>query len=121
MSEVGYASTDYVTFSADELNSILKKLWFEVRRKPKNDDDEPEHYSKATLQNIRHAINRILQENGHEIDITSDLDFKELNKAYIAACKELKQIGKAVVKSYEEILHTGNNKYKHIITNTIKA
>ena len=73
------------------------------------DNDDQGLYSKATLENIRHALNRVFQDNGRPIDIITDHDFIESNKAYKDVCKELKAKGKAVVKSYPEIVHAGKN------------
>ena len=106
--EKGYSNVDYVHYPKQNFNDILKNFWFEVRQKKRNKDtNAPEMYSKATLQNIRHAINRNLQDNGKNYDITTDPEFTESEKAYKSACKELKKFGKAVTKSYPEINHKG--------------
>ena len=129
LEECNYENTDYLHYSVEELNKILCKFWFAIRKQKKpsktdkvsniNCDTEAEDslaseenddellYSKATLENIRHALNRNLQESGRHIDIITDHDFIECNKAYKDACKELKAKGKAVVKSYPEIVHAG--------------
>ena len=72
-----------------------------------DNNDDNRLYSKATLEKIRHALNRVFQENGRLIDIINDQEFVESNRRYKDACKELKAKGKAVVKSYPEIIHTG--------------
>ena len=64
-------------------------------------------YSKNTLQNIRHALNRNLHDAGINVDITKDPTFVDSQKVYKDDCKELKAYRKAVVKSYPEIKHTG--------------
>ena len=110
LSDKGYTDLDYVNYSKEKLNSILKNFWFEARQKKKKNDDpvaKPELYSKATLQNIRHAINRNIHDAGKYYDITTDEAFGESENAYKAACKELKEKGRAVVNSYPEIVHAG--------------
>ena len=120
LEECGYENTDYLTYPVEDLNKVLSKFWFSVRKqKPtpkkgdagtsieKEDTDDDLLYSKATLENIRHALNRNLQEAGRNIDIITDHEFIESNKSYKDACKELKAKGKAVVNSYPEINHAG--------------
>ena len=113
LEECEYENTDYLHYPFDELNKVLCKFWFAIRKqkKPKNltnsDNDDDGLYSKATLENIRHALNHNLQESSRAIDIITDHEFIESNKCYKDACKELKAKGKAVVKSYPEIIHSG--------------
>ena len=114
--ECGYETDDYLHYAVEDLNQILKKFWFEVRQKPKNPDEQAKRYSKATLQNIRHALNRNLQNAGRKFDITCDPEVTESNKSYVAACKELKKLGLVVVHSYPEILHSGKL-FFHNLTN----
>ena len=126
LEECGYENTDYIHYPTQELNSILCKFWFSIHKQPKkdskkrsiecftenidpNDNDNEGLYSKTTLENIRHALNRVFQDNRRPIDIITEHDFIESNKAYKDACKELKAKGKAVVKSYPEIVHAGKN------------
>ena len=110
----------------DELNRILSKFWFAIckqksktsnadsatetvdKTNEKQNDDDDYLYLKATLENIRHALNRNLQNAGCTIDIITDHEFIESNKSYKEACKELKAKGKAVVKSNQEIVHSGD-------------
>ena len=65
-------------------------------------------YSKSSLENICHTLNKNLHEAGYYIDITRDPRFINSQKAYKEACLELKSVGKAVVKNYPEIKHKGN-------------
>ena len=76
----------------------MANFWFAVckqKRNPKKDEAQSDLenretdnnnddglYSKATLENIHHAINRNLQDAGRHIDITSDHTFTESNNAY---------------------------------------
>ena len=121
LQECGYENTDFIHYPTDELNKVLSKFWFAVRKQKKktdseategdqnDDNDDANLHSKATLENIRHALNRVLQDAGRNIDIINDHEFIESNKSYKDACKELKAKGKAVVKSYPEIIHSGKN------------
>ena len=91
----GFQNLEYVHYSKEELNDVLKKFWFEVRRKKKDPNQPAEEYSKATLQNIRHAINRNLHEAGYFYDITTDPAFGESKQSYKAACSDLKKKGQS--------------------------
>ena len=120
LEECGYQNTDYLHYPAEEINKILVKFWFAIRKKKKSSDSQDSNpadcstdndkdmYSKATLENIKHALNRNLQNADHQIDLMNDNAFIKAQKAYHDACRELKAKGKAVVKSYPEIVHSGN-------------
>ena len=127
LEECNYENTDYLHYPVGELNKVLCKFWFAIRKQKKTktkdigtsdseltedlptseQNDDELLYSKATIENIRHALNRNLQEAGRAIDIITDHQFIECNNCYKDACKELKAKGKAVVKSYPEIIHSG--------------
>ena len=122
LEEIGVENNNCIHYPADELNAILCKFWFAIRKQKKDkpsknsdidfDNNETENddnylYSKATLENIRHALNCVIQEAGRPLDILSDQESIESNRCYRDACKELKAKGKAVVKSYPEIIHSG--------------
>ena len=122
-------NTEYWTYPDDELDDILASFWFEVRtnRSSKDEIDEndkakkakvetndqyPEYYSIASMRNLRNGLSRELQNHGRMINLTTDPKFVQLQKAFKDACKELKQKGKGLVKSYPEILHSGMLKTK---------
>ena len=78
-------NTDWKHYPDYDLDAVLCKFWFAARNK------SGEHYTMATLENIKHSLNRILKSQN----------------AYKEACRELKKIGKAVVKHYPEIAQKG--------------
>ena len=49
-----------------------------------------------------------MQKIGNTFDVTKDSMFKNSQKAFAMACKELKEEGKGFVKNHEEIEDKGN-------------
>ena len=64
----------------------------------------------AILANIRHTLNRKLKRHRCEFDITRDPRFIKSQEAFKDACRELKSVGKAVVKHFPEINPEGKKK-----------
>ena len=64
-------------------------------------------YSLASLSNARNTLTRELHEHGRLIDLTSDPRYIGSRKVFDDASKELKTVGKAAVKSFPEIKHSG--------------
>ena len=118
MEELSTESSEYWYYSEDELNLVLFKFWFDVctQRPPlskeekyqalqNNADPNPEHYSIASLRNLRNGLSRCLSGHGKNINLTMVKIFRRSQKAFKDAHKELKQIGKGNVNSYPEIEH----------------
>ena len=102
------------------LPRTLAKFWFAVwTQRSKLTDAErkevetnggdlyPEMYTIASLRNLRNGLTRCPEERGRGIDLTTDPRYKISQKSFMAACKELKRIGKGETKNYPEIDHTG--------------
>ena len=62
----GIVNHDYWVYPDEELDKILVKFWFSLR-KPSG-----QKYSMSTLQKIKNALNRQLQHKGHFLDISKD-------------------------------------------------
>ena len=74
-------------------------------------------YSANTMKNFWYALNRILKSKGHLYDIISpsSLSFRRNQKAFTASQKELKQCGKAQIKSKQEITKDGKPLHSFIV------
>ena len=111
-------STEYWLYTEPELDSYLAKFYLGAREFPNDDDpsfqEDPEQksrkYSGNSLKNFCYALNRILKSKGHLYDIISKdgTSFKKCNQAYKVAMQELKDEGRAEVKSHPEIKEDGN-------------
>ena len=99
---------EWLTFSDEKLDDLLVKFWFSIRT------NKGDYLSVASLQNIRHTLNRLLNKSGRSVDIIKDTAFKKSIQSYKDATKELKKLGKAIVKHYPEIHPTGNLMYTAI-------
>ncbi len=93
----GIVNHDYWVYPDEELDKILVKFWFSLR-KPSG-----QKYSMSTLQNIKNALNRQLQCKGHFLDISKDLCYVNSQWAFKDACKELKSEGFGHITSFPEI------------------
>ena len=126
LEEINAHSTEYWYYPDEELDQVLSRFWFAVhtQRDPLNESEKkeamknnsdihPEQYTIASLHNLRNGLSRCLSEHGKNIDLTTDPKFRESQRAFKDACKELKQIGKENVTSYPEITHAGKI-YTHI-------
>jgi hypothetical protein len=88
---------DFEHFSANELNSVLKSFYFDVRTV------DGDHYKASSLENLRHSLNRYMKSPPHnrtDIDVIKGAEFTEANEAYKAARKEVKAVGKGVIDHY---------------------
>ncbi len=92
---------NWIDFPTEKLDNLLVKFWFTVHTK------KGEFLSLATLQNVKHALNRALKRAEKKLDITKDTAFIKSQEAYKDAARELKSKGKAVVNHYLEIKPTG--------------
>ena len=59
------------------------------------------------MRNLRNGLSRQLHEKGRMIDLTRDPKFVKSQDAFKGACRELKNHGKGIVRSYPEISHAG--------------
>ena len=77
LEELSTESSEYWYYSENELNLVLFKFWFDVctQRPPlskeekyqalqNNADPNPEHYSIASLRNLRNGLSRCLSGHG---------------------------------------------------------
>ena len=110
--------TNYWFYTEPELDNYLSKFYLGARKfatdtDPTFDEDPDQKsrkYSANSLKDFRYALNRILKQKGHLYDIISEngTSFKKSNDAYKIAMKELKEEGKAEVKSHPEIAEGKN-------------
>ena len=70
-----------------------------------NSNLHPEGYTIAALLNLKNGLSRCLSFHGKSIDLTTDENFRESQRAFKDACKKLKQLGKGIVHIYLEISH----------------
>ena len=112
----GASDLDYWLYEEPELDRYLAKFWLGCRKvntdeasDNEQDTDKKESlYSANTLKNFRYSLNRILRSKGHLYDITvKGTSFMKSDEAFKVAQKELKQEGKAEVKSHPEITEDG--------------
>ena len=68
-----------------------------------------------SLKSFKYGLKRHLQKIGHAYDITKDTAFKESQKAFAIACKELKAEGRGIVKNHKEIRDEGKYIIYYII------
>ena len=119
MQQAGKDNLDYWTYEEDELDMMLEKFWFGARKDPdseyETDDEDPQKqslmYSANTMKNFGYSLNRILKSKGHLYDIISpsSLSFRRSQIAFKASEKELKELGKAEIKSKQEISEEGKH------------
>ena len=88
---------DIKSISKSELNELLKRFYFEVR---KPDGGE---YRKNSLNCIRFGINRKIKTVHKEWDIIHDVEFNSSCTAFTAEVTELKRKGLAKVEHYPPI------------------
>ena len=103
--ESGAPSVEYHLFEEAELDNWLSKFWFGAFT------STDELYTVNSLKSFKYGLKRHLQNIGHAFDITKDAMFKNSQKAFAMACKELKEEGKGFVKNHEEIEDEGNYTY----------
>ena len=125
MQQAGKDNLDYWYYEEDDLDIMLEKFWFGARKDPDSDydsdADDPQKtqlmYSANTMKNFWYALNRILKSKGHLYDIISpsSLSFRRNQKAFTASQKELKQCGKAQIKSKQEITKDGKPLHSFIV------
>lgn len=84
-------SVEFESFSKPKLCSILRTFYVEARKK--NGD----FYTTSSLNAMRFGINRHLQSVRRNIDILTDLEFTDANRAYRIQIAELKKRGKAEI------------------------
>ena len=121
LTQIGKDDVRYWLYEEDELDLLLGKFWFGARKDPDKDyESDPEDnqkeklmYSANTMRNFQYALNRILKSKGHNYDIISpsSLSFKRSQKAFTASQKELKKLGKAAIKSTQEISEDGKHAF----------
>ena len=75
-------------------------FWFELRTK------QNKRYKSASMLNIRHGINRYLQETRPDMDIVKDPEFKTSNKHFKAISKDLKRSGKGDIDHHNPVTDT---------------
>lgn len=92
---------EYWTYDTELLDSILCRYWFEARTQQGN------YYNINSLKGLLYGLNRNLQRHGVNLDLTTSDCFIRSQRCFEDAKKELKQIGKAVVKHYDEIKPKG--------------
>lgn len=92
---------DYWNYSTELLDNILCKYWFEVRTQ------KGEHYNINSLKGLLYGLNRNLQQHGVKLDLLTSDCFINSQRSFEDAKRHLKQIGKAVVKHYDEIKPKG--------------
>ena len=117
LTQCNVESTEYWFYTEPELDSYLAKFYLGARKfasdtDPSFDEDPDQKsrkYSANSLKNFCYALYRILKQKGHLYDIISEngISFKKSNEAYKVAMKEVKDEGKAEVKSHPEILEEG--------------
>ena len=112
LSEKDYECTEYWCYPDEELDTILAKMWFELRSSVKDNEGNYIHYTITSLRNLRNALTRELNTHGRYIDLTTDPKFKQSQMAFKDACKELKELGRGVVHHYPEISKAGNTQNK---------
>ena len=110
-------STDYWYFTEPELDKHLAKFYLGACKFSTDEDatfdEDPDQksrkYSANSLKIFWHTLNQILKQKGHLYDIISEngTSFKKSNDAYKVAMRELKDEGKAEVKSHPEIEEEG--------------
>ena len=88
-------------YDESQLDKILSKFWFEVRTK------HGEHNRIASLENLRHSLNRVLHNKGQDFSIVHGDSFTKSRNAFQKACTELKSIGKGIRIPYKEIRPKG--------------
>ena len=84
-------SVEFEHYSKSELCSVLRTFYVEARKK--NGD----FYTTSSLNAMRFGINRHLQSVRRNIDILTDLEFCDANRAYRTQIAELKKRGKAEI------------------------
>ena len=94
---------DYTVYPDDELDKILVKFWFSLRK------TSGEKYLISILQNIKNALNHNLQRRGRNLDISTDGRYVNSQRAFKDACCELKSEGFGHVRSFPEIEEKGTN------------
>ena len=117
LSQCGKTDLEYWLYDEEELDSMLSKFWFGAQKDADSEEDtdteDPKKtnlmYSANTMKNFRYALNRILKNKGHLYDIMSKatLSFKHSQQAFLDSQKELKELGKAEIKSAPEITEDG--------------
>ncbi|KAL3866008.1 hypothetical protein ACJMK2_043349 [Sinanodonta woodiana] len=84
---------DLNTIRPDELSGHLRRFYAEAQPKnvssrvTKMPADQAQEYHKNSLKNVRAAINRYLKDNGKDIDIVKDKEFKNANSMLNAKLK----------------------------------
>ena len=103
----------FAQYSIEDLDKMLGCFWFATSPEKQGSD----HYTVSSLHHIRYAIKRILQNAGHEFDITTDPRFSTSQRLFKEACKELKRKGYGHVKHTNAIKPTGRSTSKNSFTN----
>ena len=119
LEEKEFENTEYWCYPDDELDTVLSQMWFEIRSKNTDEQGEFIPYTVTSLRNMRNALTRELNNHGRFVDLTTDPHFKQSQTAFKDACKELKEMGRAVVRHYPEITHAGNHNF--ILFHTIST
>ncbi|KAL3871615.1 hypothetical protein ACJMK2_039604 [Sinanodonta woodiana] len=84
---------DLNTIRPDELSGHLRRFYAEAQPKnvssrvTKMPANQAQEYHKNSLKNVRAAINRYLKDNGKDIDIVKDKEFKNANSMLNAKLK----------------------------------
>ena len=99
----------YHLMEEKELNDWLLKFWFGAHTK---DNKNPDFYTVNSLKSFKYGLKRHLRKMGHEYDITKSSLLSGVIENFEIACKELKEHGKIVVKTHEDIKEEG--KYSFI-------
>lgn len=105
---------EYWKYEPEVLDKILAKYWFEAGTR------KGEHYNINSLKGLMYGLNRNLKRCGVKLDLVKSECFTNSQQSFEDAKRELKQIGKAFVKHYDEIKPKGMFHESHNIIISIK-
>ena len=115
--DCGETDLNYWNYDEPDLDGFLSKFWFGARKSADSDyesdaDDSDKsklRYTGNTMRTFRYSINRILKGKGHQYNIIHEnsLSFKRSQQALLDSQKDLKCMGKAVIKSAPEVTEQG--------------
>lgn len=92
---------EYWKWDDEKINKVLSKFWFEVRAQ------DGDYYRVSSMKNLFYGLNRCFSNNRFTRDIVKHPAFMPTQKAFIDACKRLKNLGLGYVESYKEISPEG--------------
>lgn len=93
---------EYWRYEPELLDQISTKYWFEVRQQ------NGERYNINSLRGLRYGLNRNLQRRRIKLDLLKSDCFTNCQRSFQDATRQLKQLGLAVGKHYDEIKPAGN-------------